>query len=81
MEHFITMDAFVGAGYVEFDGTGDYWTSSASSNLDFGTGTFTIEGFSKKQQITGNQALVCSNKYYVNGNNGNWILRITNASP
>ena len=41
---------FVDAGYVEFDGTGDYVTSSASSNLDFGTGTFTIEGFFKKQQ-------------------------------
>ena len=71
---------FVDAGYVEFDGTGDYVTSSASSNLDFGTGTFTIEGFFKKATTTGNQALVCSNKYYVNGNNGNWVLRITNAS-
>ena len=34
---------FVGAGYVEFDGTGDYLSIADSADFDFGTGDFTLE--------------------------------------
>ena len=34
---------FVGAGYVEFDGTGDYLSIPNSSDFAFGTGDFTVE--------------------------------------
>ena len=34
---------FVGAGYVEFDGTGDYVDIASSTDFAFGTGDFTIE--------------------------------------
>ena len=66
--------------YFDFNGTDDYAQLSASSDLNFGTGNFTIEGWFNKDATTGNQALVCSNKYYINGNNGNWILRISSAT-
>ena len=36
---------FVGAGYVEFDGTGDKLSLDDSSDWDFGSGNFTIEFF------------------------------------
>ena len=36
---------FVGAGYVEFDGTGDYLQISSNVDFQFGTGDFTIEGW------------------------------------
>ena len=36
---------FVGAGYVEFDGTGDYLSITDSTDFDFGSGDFTIEFF------------------------------------
>ena len=64
----------------EFDGTDDYVQLSASSDLNFGTGNFTIEGWFNKGATTANQALLCSNKYYIFGNNGNWILRISSAT-
>ena len=67
-------------GSFDFDGTNDYVQVSASSDLNFGTGNFTIDGWFNKDATTGNLALVSSNKYYINGNNGNWILRITNAN-
>ena len=34
---------FVGAGYVEFDGSGDYLDIASSTDFAFGTGDFTIE--------------------------------------
>ena len=68
------------SGSIDLDGTNDYVQVSASSDLNFGTGNFTIEGWFNKDATTGNQALVCSNKYYINGNNGNWILRISSAT-
>ena len=67
-------------GYIDFDGTNDYVQLSASSDLNFGTGNFTIEGWFNKGATTANLALLCSNKYYINGNNGNWILRISSAT-
>ena len=59
-------------GSVSFDGDGDYLSLAAS-------GDFTIEGFFYKTTTTSNQTLLCSSRYYTSGNNGNWILRITNA--
>ena len=67
-------------GSIVFDGTNDYVQLSASSDLNFGTGNFTFEGWFNKGATTANLALLCSNKYYINGNNGNWILRISSAT-
>ena len=67
-------------GYFDFDGTNDYVQVSASSDLNFGTGNFTIEGWFNKGATTALQTLLCSNKYFINGNNGNWILRISSAT-
>ena len=64
----------------DFDGTDDYVQLSASSDLNFGTGNFTIEGWFNKDATTANLALLCSNKYYTFGYNGNWILRISSAT-
>ena len=68
------------ASAFEFDGTNDYVQLPASSDLNFGTGNFTIEGWFNKDATTALQTLLCSNKYYINGNNGNWILRISSAT-
>ena len=68
------------SGSVYFDGNGDYLSLAASNDFDFGTGDFTIEGFFYKTTTTTLQTLLCSSRYYTSGNNGNWILRITNAS-
>ena len=65
---------------VEFDGTGDFLSLAASSDFDFGTGNFTIEGFFYKNATTSNQTLVASQKYYQTGNDGNWGLRITSGT-
>jgi len=67
-------------GYFDFDGSNDYIQVSASSDLNFGTGNFTIEGWFNKGATTANQTLLCSNEYYSPGNNGNWILRISSAT-
>ena len=67
-------------GSIVFDGTNDYVQLSASSDLNFGTGNFTIEGWFNKGATTSLQTLLCSNKYYTGGNNGNWILRISSAT-
>ena len=67
-------------GYLDFDGSNDYVQLPASSDLNFGTGNFTIEGWFNKDATTALQTLLCSNKYYTNGNNGNWILRISSAT-
>ena len=66
-------------GSVSFDGDGDYLSLAGSNDFDFGSGDFTIEGFFYKTTTTSNQTLLCSSRYYTSGNNGNWILRITNA--
>ena len=67
-------------GSVEFDGTGDYLSLAANSDFNFGSDNFTIEGFFYKGGATTNQTLLCSDKYYIAGNNGNWILRITSGT-
>ena len=74
-------------GSVEFDGTGDYLslaaagiTTTSNSDFNFGSDNFTIEGFFYKGGATTNQTLLCSDKYYIAGNDGNWILRITSGT-
>ena len=67
-------------GSVYFDGNGDYLSLAASNDFDFGSGDFTIEGFFYKTTTTTLQTLLCSSRYYTSGNNGNWILRITDAN-
>ena len=39
----LTKEPFAGAGAVKFDGTGDYLSIPDSTDLDFGSGDFTIE--------------------------------------
>ncbi len=67
-------------GSLDFDGTNDYVQLPASSDLDFGTGNFTLEGWFNKSATTTLQVLLCSNKYYTHPYNGNWILRISSAT-
>ena len=67
-------------GSIVFDGTNDYVQLPASSDLDFGTGNFTLEGWFNKATTTTLQVLLCSNKYYTHSFNGNWILRISSAT-
>jgi len=68
------------SGSVLFDGNGDFLSLASSNDFDFGSGNFTIEGFFYKTTTTTLQTLLCSSGYYTSGNNGNWILRITNAN-
>jgi hypothetical protein len=42
---------FVGAGYVEFDGSGDYLTISDNTDFNFGNGDWTIEGWAYVSSI------------------------------
>ena len=69
--------AKIANGSVGFAGTSRLSVES-TSDLDFSTNNFTIEGFFNKVTTTGgNQTLLASKKYYTAGNNGNWVLRIT----
>ena len=66
-------------GSVQFDGTGDYLEVTGNSDLDLGTGNFTIEGFFNTSKTT-NGTIIGSKYYYTNGYNGNWVLRITSST-
>ena len=69
--------AKIANGSVGFAGTSRLSIQS-TSDLNFSTDNFTIEGFFNKVTTTGgNQTLLASQKYYTAGNNGNWVLRIT----
>ena len=65
------------SGSIFADGTTDYLTVGGHSDLDFGTGDFTIEGFFNTHKKS-NSTIICSNNYYTAGTNGNWLFRITN---
>ena len=67
-----------GTASLLFDGTVDFLELPAQPSLDFGTSDFTIEFFFNSDNVTSLRALISSYKYYVAGNNGNWLLRITN---
>ena len=67
-------------GAVSFDGTGDYLSLGSNSDFNFGTGTFTIEGFFYKNATTSLQTLLASQQYYQSGNDGNWVLRVSSAT-
>ena len=51
-------------GSIVFDGSNDYVQLSASSDLNFGTGNFTIEGWFNKGATTANLALLGSDRVY-----------------
>ena len=67
-------------GSIVFDGSNDYVQLSASSDLNFGTGNFTIEGWFNKGATTANLALLGSDRVYSPSHNGTWILRISSAT-
>lgn len=67
----------LGTASLLFDGTVDFLELPAQASLDFGTFDFTIEFFFNSDNVTSLRALMSSYKYYVAGNNGNWLLRIT----
>ena len=69
-----------GDGAVAFDGSGDYLSLAGSSDFNFGTDNFTMEGFFYKNSTTTLQTLLCSKNYYTVGNDGNWVLRITSGT-
>ena len=60
-------------------GSADYLTVGGHSDLDFGTGNFTIEGFFNTNKNT-NSTIIASRNYYTAGTNGNWLLRITDSN-
>ena len=68
---------FVGAGYVEFDGTDDYLSVSSSADFSFGTGDFTVEYWLYVNGIPAN-----NNAAYVTdfrgGNTNNFTFGILN---
>ena len=67
-------------GSIVFDGSNDYVQVSASSDLNFGTSNFTIEGWFNKGATTANLTLLSSNNIYSTSHNGTWILRISSAT-
>ena len=66
-------------GSIYLDGTTDYLIVGGHSDLDLGTGNFTIEGYFNSDKNT-NSTIICSNNYYTAGTNGNWLFRISNAN-
>ena len=66
-------------GSYHFDGTGDYLTIPGNSDFDLKS-AFTIEGFFFRVGGTANQSLLSTQNYYTANNNGNWVLRISNAN-
>ena len=66
-------------GSIYLDGTTDYLIVGGDSDLDLGTGNFTIEGYFNSDKNT-NSTIICSNNYYTAGTNGNWLFRITNST-
>lgn len=60
-------------------GSADYLTVGGHSDLDFGSGNFTIEGYFNTNKHT-NSTIICSNNYFTSGTNGNWVLRITDST-
>ena len=66
-------------GSIFCEGSADHITVSGHSDLDFGTGNFTIEGFFNADTQS-NSTIICSRNYYTSGVNGNWLFRITNAN-
>ena len=69
-----------GTASLSFDGTVDFLELPAQPSLDFETGDFTIEFFFNSDNVSSLRALISSYKYYVAGNDGNWLLRITNST-
>ena len=66
-------------GSIQLDGSADHIIVGGHSDLDFGTGNFTIEGFFNTDKNT-NSTIIASRNYYTAGTDGNWLFRISNAS-
>ena len=66
-------------GSIFCEGSTDHIRVAGNSDLDFGTGNFTIEGFFNTEKDS-NSTIIASKDYYTAGTNGNWLFRITNAS-
>jgi hypothetical protein len=70
---------FVGAGYVEFDGTGDYLTTAThASDFNFGTGDFTIEFWINSTQ-TSRADPFAWNFDYTSAGWGSFILNVSSG--
>lgn len=73
-------------GYsVYFDGSGDYLNVTNSTDFDFGTGDFTVEGWYYATDVTGDRYLISFSKvgnthHGVNFNNGSWRVGVFNDS-
>lgn len=64
-----------------FDGTGDYLQIADSEDWNFGSGSFTIEGFvrfNNKDSNSGNQIFI--SQYFNTGNQRSWFLRLTGGN-
>ena len=70
---------FVGAGYVEFDGSGDYLQVTANSDLSL-TGDFTVEYWTYLKGSSANMRQISTGNYYTSGKNGNWSFGINTTS-
>ena len=64
---------FVGAGYVEFDGTDDHLSISDSDDLDLSTGDFTIEFWVYAHSLTNFDGIV-GKRDPSNFNNNSWRI-------
>ena len=70
---------FVGAGYVEFDGTGDYLTTAThASDFNFGTGDFTIEFWINSTQTSRADPFAWNFDYNTTGW-GSFILNVSSG--
>ena len=68
---------FVGAGYVEFDGTSDYLDIASSTDFAFGTGDFTIEVwvYLKSNSVGVIYSNEVANSLFLYLNSGNLVVR------
>ena len=68
---------FVGAGYVEFDGTSDYLDIASSTDFAFGTGDFTIEVwvYLKANSVGVIYSNEVANSFFLYLDSGNLVVR------
>ena len=71
---------------VYFDGTNDYITVTDSTNFDFGTGDFTMEGWYYAKDVSGDRYILSfstssgNGHFGVNHYNGGWRVGLFNGS-
>lgn len=59
-----TAQSKFGGASAYFDGVGDYLTVPNTTDLQFGTGDFTVEGWIRCESITGKYVFLCLGTYY-----------------